>query len=281
MAPRFTLTNLAAAAMLMLPAAGARAQSPINSPGAMQPSRQTLLVHEMFQYRSLGDDPSTGEQGADEFIGLTQLAWGVSRNFSLQFDLPVVHREFSPAVGDDASETSIADMTLWAKWRLWQHDTGPIDTMRFSLIGGLQIPGDSDYRMDASHDSLNPLAGFVFSLVRGRHGVNASALLEYHTGGVDGSAGVEDHTLRYDGSYLFRFEPAQYTTETEGAWYVVAELNGVHDFNGDDELFLSPGLMYEARKFTLDATVMIPVWQDLDHRAETDFIIGAGVRIPF
>ena len=54
-----------------------------------------------------------------------------------------------------------------------------------------------------------------------------------------------------------------------------------YDINGDDEIFVSPGLMYESRTFTVDATIMIPVHQNLEHRAETEFIVGLGARISF
>jgi hypothetical protein len=32
---------------------------------------------------------------------------------------------------------------------------------------------------------------------------------------------------------------------------------------------------------TLEATVQIPVWQDLDNRPESDLLVGAGIRLRF
>jgi hypothetical protein len=80
---------------------------------------------------------------------------------------------------------------------------------------------------------------------------------------------------------LFRLLPDQYTAETGGALYAVAELNGFYGTNGDTEVYLSPGIMFEARTFTLDATVMLPVWQEVEHRAESEYLIGVGVRLSF
>jgi hypothetical protein len=119
--------------------------------------------------------------------------------------------------------------------------------------------------------------GGVFSLVHDRHGFNASVLWEFYTGDDDD----DSDSLRYDLSYLFRLSPTEYTENTEGALYAVVELNGNYGTNGDNQLFLSPGIMYEARTFTLDATIMIPVWQDLDYRADVEIAAGAGIRISF
>ena len=79
----------------------------------------------------------------------------------------------------------------------------------------------------------------------------------------------------------FRLFPEDYGSESRGALYAVAELNGFYGTNGDHEIFLSPGIMYEHFKFTLDATVMIPVYQEVNYRPEEEFMIGIGLRISF
>ena len=260
----------------------ARAQSPINAPGAMQPSTNTGVLHEMFLYRDRGPDPTMGDLGADEYIALTQVAYGLQYNLSMQLDVPVAYSSIQPASpSDDDDDFNIADSTLLLKYRVFRHDPAPAETIRFSLIGGLQIPGNSTYRMDASHDAWDPIVGAVFSTVLGRHGFNLSALYEFYTGGDEGMGDAFDDSVRYDASYLFRLAPAEYTEDSASAWYAVIELNGYYDLNGDHELFISPGVMYEARTFTLDASVMIPAHQDLDYRAESEFLVGIGARFSF
>lgn len=254
-----------------------RAQSPINAPGAMQPSTGTGVIHEMFLYRDLGNNPTSNEVSANEYAAITQIAYGVSHNFALQFDAPLVYRDFRLAGGGSDDDFNIADMTLLAKYRLWQDDPAATDTQRFSVIGGLQIPGKIDFQTDSSSDAWDPIIGGVYSIVHDRHGFNASALWEFYTGDNED----DSDSLRYDLSYLFRISPEEYSAETTGAWYAVLELNGNYGTNGDNQLFLSPGVMYESRKFTLDATVMIPVWQDLDYRADVEIAAGFGVRISF
>ena len=259
-------------------AMSAQAQSPINAPGAMQPSTGTGVFHPMFIYRHLDDNPTNNEQSVNEYIALMQVAYGVSSKFSLQFDAPLIYRDInlSPSGSDD--EFDIGDMTLLAKYRLFQDDSAPTNTMRFSVIGGLQIPGQIDYVTDSSNDAWDPIIGGVFSTVQGRHGFNASALWEFYTG--DASETNSD-SLRYDLSYLFRMSPTEYTAESSGALYAVLELNGNYGTNGENQLFLSPGIMYEGRTFTVDGTVMIPVWQDLKYRADVEIVVGAGLRLSF
>ena len=256
----------------------AGAQTPIIAPGAMQPSTGTGVFHEMLLYRERGGDPNTGDLGAQEFIALTQIAYGLTYNLSLQFDVPVVYSHLDLATPGDDDDLAIADILALVKFRVFQNDIAPTETIRLSLMGGLQIPGNSEFAMDASQDAWDPLVGAVFSAVLGRHGFNASFLYEFYTG--DGETRFSD-SLRCDASYLFRFTPAQYTTDSSSALYGVAELNVFYDINGDDEIFVSPGLMYESRTFTVDATIMIPVHQNLEHRAETEFIVGLGARISF
>jgi len=269
-----------------------RAQAPIWGEAAMQPSPNTGLVHEMLIYRRY-DERAVNDGGrAEEFIALTQFSYGVTAELAFRFDLPVMFRNETAGAsggGDADDEFGIGDSQILAKYRVWKNDTAATDTQRVALLGGLVIPGtDEAFSMDSSSDSFNPLIGIVYSQVTGRHGFNADLIWEFDTGWGGGSGGGgsgEDDdsadTLRYDTSYLFRIVPEAYTAETEGAWYVVAELNGWYETNGDNQLFLSPGVMYEAKRITLDASIMIPVWQDLDHRAEMDIVLAIGARISF
>jgi hypothetical protein len=271
--------TIAALAALAINAA-ALAQSPINAPGEMQPSAGTGIYHAMFMYRETGSDPFRGERGSQEYVQLSQIAYGITYDLSVQFDIPVGYRDVDAAAGSSAEdELGVGEIEMLFKQRLWQHNPGPTDTIRWGLLGGVQMPGDIHLmEMDNSIDAWNPILGTVFSAVLGRHGFNTSVMYEWYTGG-DGPEYSD--TFHYDASYLFRIDPAQYTAETTGAWYAMAELNAHYDLNGDHEIYISPGIMYEARKFTFDATLMIPVYQDVQWRGESEFVVGLGLRISF
>lgn len=53
------------------------------------------------------------------------------------------------------------------------------------------------------------------------------------------------------------------------------------EWNGAPGLFLSPGIQYVTTRWIVEATVQLPVWQDLNARPEADFIVGFGVRFQF
>lgn len=264
---------------LVIVAAPVAAQSPINSLGAMQPSVGTFLVHEMLSARLVDGDASTLQRDVLSFALTSQISYGVLPNLSFNLDLPVVvnHYEASASAASD-TDLGLGDTRLFAKWRIVQQDTSPIDTFRLALLGGARLPGTVPTFDRYDSQTFTPMIGAVMSMVRGRHGFNASAFFEPV---IDDRDEVPD-LLRYDLSYLLRLAPAEFTAATSGgAWYGVLELNGIYETNGDNQLFLAPGLMYEAARWTIDCSVQIPIWQELDDRPETEVIIAAGVRIPF
>ncbi|HMN96626.1 MAG TPA: hypothetical protein PKC43_01670 [Phycisphaerales bacterium] len=272
---------LAVAIALMAPIGTPRAaaQTPVYGLGAMQPSTGHFYVHTMVNYRQFDGDDSTLDRDVRQVSIVTQVAYALLSNVSVNLDIPVVFNHLSAsaqATGDSAA--GFGDIDLSIKWRVWQHDTGPTDTMRFALIGGLQMPGGTTTYWDSTEEGWNPFFGGVFSIVQGRHGGNASLLWEFDTAG----GGNADGGLQYDLSYLYRLAPAVYGEATShAAWYFVAEINGLYETNGNDQLFLAPGIMYEATWWTLDAGVMIPVYQDLKDRPETEIAFGVGLRLSF
>ena len=47
------------------------------------------------------------------------------------------------------------------------------------------------------------------------------------------------------------------------------------------ELFLAPGIMYEAHGWAVEASVQLPVFKELDYRPETEFTVTVGLRLLF
>lgn len=256
------------------------AQSPIFGYGAMQPAKGHFYTHVMPMYRQFDGDASTQDRDIRQVTIATQVAYALRANLSISIDLPLVFNHLSPsaiATGDHSE--GVGDMALLAKWRFWQHDTSPTDTMRLALLGGLQIPGGTTTYLDSTEDGWNPLLGVVFSTVRGRHGGNASLLWEFNTDDRDVQP---TGGLRWDLSYLFRISPESYTEQTSHeAWYFAAEINGLYETNGNNQVFFSPGLMYEAAWFTIDMGVMLPLVQDLKDRPEMEVAVGVGLRLTF
>ena len=281
-----------AVAMVASLATPARAQEATNTPAATQPAAGHIAVRQKLQYFDRDAAPGTGAD-PDGWTATTRLTLGLLRDLSLSLDVPV---EFavparSPGGGGDGGggggsgepdrELGLADPALTLTWRPLQIDLNPLDSIRLAVFGGIEIPS-----MDAgfSSESWDPFVGVVFTTIRGRHGFNQSLSWAFNTSDQRLSNragdGPED-AFRHDTSYLYRLSPEAYGPETAAATYLTLELNGLHERNGDSEVLLGPGILYEARRFALEATLGFPVVQDVDHRAATDLRLTLGFRLLF
>lgn len=254
----------------------AHAQAPLNSNVALQPSKGGLIIRQQFRYTEGETSTAMGDMDVKLATSITTLVYGVSDELTLILDAPFVlsRRLENKTTGDDDTEWGFADLRVLTKFRLYRDDFGPNDTTRFDVIGGLEIPAGKD---EFSSDSLDPIFGGVFTHIEGRHAFDADALWHFNTGGGDRG----DDLLRYDLAYIYRLSPETYASSQPTALFGSVELNGFYETNGDHELFLSPGIQYVTTRWIIEATVQIPVWQDLSHRAERDFIVGMGFRVQF
>lgn len=260
------------------------AQEPINADAAPMPSPGHVTVREQFRFvrLSLDEGPRDRQSDIDDFQMRTTVNVGLVRDVSLSLRNSVIFRDQSfDRTSRDDREQGVGDVTLLAKWRVWRRDSGPVDTARLALLGGADIrSGDAPFTSDA----YNPIVGAAYTQISGRHGFNAALSYTFTTDGAADAtyAGMSTaDVLRYDAAYLYRLAPSAWSADTKGAWYGMVELNGVYETNGDNEILLSPGLMYEAVTWALELSVQLPVWQDIGFRAETDYTFVIGLRYSF
>ena len=260
--------------------AAAWGQQSTNMPAATQPGTGRFILLDRVKFTYFGDDPSPEDRNIQRWTNTLTIGYGIAGNLSAYLEVPVV-RQFTSGTTDDTNDTGIADLHAMVKWRLWKNDPAPLDTQRLSLMVGLDVP---TYDNDFSSESFDPMLGLVYTQIHGRHGFNAAIRYTFTTGGEDDPIVAGSSTadlLRYDASYLYRLAPEQFGPDSEGAWYLMAELNGNYETNGDSELFVSPGIMYEGRGWVVEMSVQLPLYQELDRRPEADFSIVFGVRILF
>ena len=256
-------------------AGSSHAQAPINSNVALQPSTGGVIIRQQLRYFEAGDDPSPLDREIKTFRAPTTIVYGLRADLTLLLTTPLVFRkvEFG-ATGETRRDNGVSDLTFLTKVRVFRDDFGPTDTRRFSLLGGLEIrSGDTGF----TSDSYDPILGGVFTHAEGRHAFDADLLWKFNTAG--GEAGTD--RMDYDVAYLYRLVPDQYTSSKLTALFGVLELNGQYDTNGDNELFVSPGISFVTKRWTVEATVQLPVWQDLDHRLAKDFVVGLSFRVRF
>lgn len=200
--------------------------------------------------------------------------YGLKEDLALFLTVPYQNRQvdrFDREFGriEDAHD-GIGDLTLLAKYRFWQDDRRPGETLRWAALGGLNIrSGDSEF----SSDSYDPILGTVFTWQRDRGWFNADLLYQFNTGGSEFSR----DSIRYDLAYSHRLIPAVF--EPGNAWQLaaVAELNGNYVVDGSHELFLSPGLQFITHRWIFETSVQLPVIQDFAG-PETDYRFVVGFR---
>ncbi len=264
-------------------ALSASAQEPLNADSATQPSPgHFTLKHQVRYWEFDADNLDRNRGGVRDVQFVTTLLAGITSDMSLKLETPVVvRRRRFDFPNRTEHEEGFRDITAMLKWRFLRKDINPLDTIRMSLLAGVEVrSGDSPFTSDA----YNPILGLAYTQISGRHGINADLKWTFTTGGVRDAVlpGMSSaDLLQYDFAYLYRIAPVEYTADTPGAWYVMLEMNGLYETNGDHELRLSPGIMYEATTWAFELGTQIPVWQELDDRPEPEFGVTLGLRFSF
>ncbi|WP_428387183.1 hypothetical protein [Mucisphaera sp.] len=246
------------------------AQEAAYMPAATQPGMGRLVVRErVFGYALEGD--------RDLLHSHTDITYGLTPDLSVNLHVPVVF-EFDE-VGDD--DQGISDLHIMGKYRFLLVNPGPVDTLRASVLFGIDIPTYDD---DMSTDAFNPMLGVVATRIAGRHGTNAAVRYKLNYDGQPDpdlpGMGLAD-TLWTEGSYLYRLTPERYSAETTSSTYAVIEASLVYETNGDAHLWLAPGFLYEAQTWALGASVTLPAWQDLDERPDLEVGFAIDLRFLF
>jgi hypothetical protein len=270
----------AAAGAIVTPLAlspSAVAQEAIWMPAATQPSPGQWIVTEKARYYQFRDDDPADP--IDSIMAMeTTLAYGLVPRLSMQLDLPAYWKQSGTP---QQTAAGLGDLAMALKVRVLQEDLGPVDTVRAAVVGGVMFPtGTSGF----GSTSFNPYLGAVVTGIFGRHGLNASATWRFTTGATFDPVFAGETTadlLELDASYAFRLSPEEYTEVHEPALYVVGEFLGEWEMDGQYELFLAPGLLWEAQRAALEISVRIPVAQQVSNRPESAWAVSFGVRLLF
>ncbi len=278
--PTPVVAALAAAAAVAAPAA---AQEALLTVAPTQPAAGHVVLRVQSRYAEFSDFPADADD-ASLWVVDTSITLGITGRLSLQANIPVRYEEVdrtAPPGIDDREDFGLGDASLRLKHRVWQKDLGPVDTARLSLFAGIEAPTATD---DLGSDSWDPEVGAAFLLILGRHGLGLSGAWKFTTGAaehpLESGQRLADE-LRLDAAYLYRLSPAAYASDTKASWYATAELSYRFETDGQHQLFLTPGILYEARKFAAELGLTVPVWQDVDERPELDWGLIAGVRFLF
>lgn len=260
----------------------AHGQEAMYTQAATMPAKGNWILRSQVHFYRYGENPLTGEKREDKYELMNTINVGLARALSLMVDVPVGLSEKEDASGDTSWDRGVEDIHVTFKYRVFMENTGGVDTTRIAILGGAGVTSGDD--RDFASQSVNPHLGGVYTRVWGRHGFNQDLIYQFNTGGTReanlGGDGPDD-ALNFNTAYLYRIYPDRYTSESVGAWYVTAEINGLYETNGDVELRWAPGLMYEGRTFGFEVMAQLPLWNELDERPELDFGVGVGFRFLF
>lgn len=243
-------------------APAAAAQQTNLTPAATTPGDGRLYPETKFRWYA--------RDGADDVFELEQkLSYGFGGKAAAFLEVPY---DFDAGVGD---------ARLGFKYRFMQLDIGSVDTLRIAAFGGVELPTGTS---EISTDSVDPYLGAVVTSIRGRFGWNAAATL-YLTGDdaptARGPLDVEGELVQLDGSIAWRIDPVEYGANFVAATYVVLDTNAYLGGSDNTEIWLSPGLLYEAPDFALEFSLLIPASQDVAGRPERDYGVMVGLRLLF
>ncbi|MEM6507138.1 MAG: hypothetical protein AAF711_16995 [Planctomycetota bacterium] len=265
----------------LLPVLTASGQEVLYTPSATSPGKGIFAVRQNLSFESYDGVRADGAFSLDQFTYETAIAYGITADLTLMSHLPLMYRDYDEPVTSNSESFGVDDLDVMLKYRFLQKDVGNIDTVRMSLMGGIQLPSYSD---QFSSESFDPFIGWAMTMIEGRHGIGAHAKYKWNTGGdpyeIEFGDGQSD-AIRLDGSYLYRIDPVAYTIDTTKSTYIMVELNQRYETNGDYETLLSPGILIEAQNWAAEIAVRLPINQQVDHRAELDWALTFGLRFTF
>ena len=257
------MTTRTVGAVLLLSTAAA-GQEAISVPAATMPSPGVFIPRVVTQLIGYSD-PTTGESKTHG-VQNASLAAGIAADWSVML-------KFETSLNFD-DRKSQHDPHLMFKHRFYRKDLGIISTERMAVYGGVEID-----------DNLDPFLGLVYTKIDGRWGTNLG--ISWETGEVanDGPPILAGHAganlWKLQSSVLYRLFPEDYRTTSDHAWYATVETSLPYEENGDWEWTLGPGILYEGRRHAFEANLRLPVQQDINHRAETEWALAIGWRTLF
>ncbi len=279
-------TVAVAATLAALAPATAFAQG-INTNVALPVAKGEGIWRSQVRYVQATDDPTPWDREVRAILTPQTLALGFTPRLTAFATLPVLaHRSRDEAGRSARHDSALGDLRLLGRYTFFADDYAPLATRRVAVLGGVKFPtGDNDF----GTPSFDPIVGAVGTWAHDRHEIDLDVLYKIGTERQDFNTG---DTLRYDLAYRYRLWPRRF----EGRLLQVnglLELNGTWQAKSRDErdrlsdtggsvLFLSPGLQIISDRWIVEASVQIPVHQDLDgSQVKTDVVAVLGVRVPF
>lgn len=262
----------------------------INTNVALPVRKGGFVYRTQARYLSASDDPAPLDRDIRTYTVPNVLAYGATQRTTLFGVLPYVSRsvEMTQAgLRREEDTDGFGDLSLLLRQTVYARDAVQ-RTSRLALLGGFELASGKE---EFSSHSTDYVLGGVYTVQSGRHEFDADLLYNLNTEG----RGVEPgDVLGYDLAYELRVFPWQWPERgTPSQIYLVLEANGTtgrrsrsagRDLpeTGGSVVFLSPGIQLVTLRVIYEASLQIPVAQNLNGaQVETDIIAAGGIRIQF
>lgn len=269
--------------------------APINSNVALPVRKGGFVFRSQARWLRATDDSTSSDKQVNVVTIPNALVYGATPDLALFAIFPYIFRNVEltdPSSGKriDKNDSGIGDLTLIGRYTIYAKDY-PSGTARFAPLAGIKLPTGDDDLEPITTESVDLQFGGVSTITWdfGRHEIDADIIYRVNTEAKDFEKGDD---LFYDLAYEFRVYP--WSLPDVGApnfLYLVTEANGIFsqkselsgktiDNSGGNILFLSPGIQFATKRYILEASIQLPVIQDLNgNQVETDFVLTAGFRV--
>ena len=273
---------------------------PINSDLGLTPHKGEFIFRVQSRYTLKGDDPTSQDREVRILAVPVVGVYGFTSKASILVKVPFLDKELSSSNNPDRGDNGIGDTTVLGKYRVYTNNFKG-GTSRFSLIGGLELPTGDDDESDSQgtlpaslqlgSGSVDLIAGGAYTYQTLSHEMDVDLRYIFNQEANDFEFG---DVFKYNFSYQKRIFPI--TLPDEGIysqWNALIELNGnysqrsesfgssVSD-SGGHTLFLSPGIQFVSQRAVIEASVQLPVVQDLNgNQVETDYTLVLSFRYQF
>ncbi len=285
--------------ILMVPSAQA---APITFNTALPVAKGEFLIRQQFISVQSGDDPGPTDRDRTAVTSTTALVYGVNHKLALFGILPYQDIELSlnPGTGKlSRTNSGLGDVKLFGRY-IFKQNNQQGRTLRWAGFAGFKAPtGDEDARdslgtlpppVQTGTGSWDAFGGLVFT--RQTLDWQLDAQLGYQTN-TEANQYEAGDIFRFDASFQKRVWPRALSVGVPGFLYGVLEMNLIHQgknkFNGvydphsnGTRLLLAPGVQYVTRRWIAEASLQLPIIQDLNGSAlELGHILRAGMRFNF
>jgi len=271
---------------------------PITFNTALAVSEEEWLVRQQIIVTGVHGDPAGLGREFDALASVSVVGYGLTKDLAVFGILPYVQKTLKTPDGT-RSTSGFGDAKVFARYTLYQND-GVGQTFRIAPFWGIELPtGENQER-----DTLGILPVPV-QTGSGSWDVFGGAVMTYGTTNwqIDTSLSYQDNrkadgievgnVFKADASFQYRLWPSDLSGDVNGFLFGILEANFIHEDktevngvananSGGTTLFLSPGLQYASKDWIAEASVQLPVMQNLGGtRLEKDYSARISVRFNF